>query len=133
MRHLSFGSGVCDQLFVRVPLTAVAAELQIEAGDKRVKHTATLRQHACNIKNNTMSTHYILFCITITISWHVYSSSIMEQKTSALIVANSKHYSHFVFENALAIITHFVQFLQTVTCICIGYLNIQHCYATKGH
>lgn len=59
MRHLCFGSGVCDHLFIRVPLTAVAAELQIEAGHKRVKHAATLSQQAYNTRHKQSTQRHI--------------------------------------------------------------------------
>lgn len=62
MRHLCFGSGVCDHLFIRVPLMAVAAELQIEAGHKRVKHAATLSQQAYNTRHKlSTQSHITLF------------------------------------------------------------------------
>lgn len=42
MSDLSSGPSVGDQLFVGVPLFAVVAELEVEAGHKGAEHTTTL-------------------------------------------------------------------------------------------
>ena len=42
MSNFSSGPGISDKLFVSVPLSAILAELEVEAGHEGAKHTTTL-------------------------------------------------------------------------------------------
>lgn len=47
MSNLGSGPGVSNKLFVGVPLSAIPAKLEVEAGDKCAERTTTLGKDTC--------------------------------------------------------------------------------------